>query len=85
MTLTEFLKLKVTCNISPETAELRTLDDFERDKADASLWRAGLLNVKKKKKNYHMLHYEQVFRNVLERRKSKCCGVLMRHRHKVNK
>ena len=49
MTLTEFLKLNVTCNISPETAELRTLDDFERDKADASLWRAGLLNVKKKK------------------------------------
>ena len=84
MTLTEFLKLNVTCNISPETAELRTLDDFERDKADASLWRAGLLNVKKKK-NYHMLHYEQVFRNVLERRKSKCCGVLMKHRHKVNK
>ena len=30
-----------------------------------------------------MLHYEQVFGNVFERRESKCCGVLMRHRRKV--
>ena len=30
-----------------------------------------------------MLHYEQVFGNVFERRKSKCCGVLMKHRRKV--
>ena len=26
-----------------------------------------------------MLHYEQVFRNVSERRESKCCAVLMKH------
>ena len=31
----------------------------------------------------HMLHYEQVFGNVFERKESKCCGVLMKHRHKV--
>ena len=30
-----------------------------------------------------MLHYEQVFRNVFERRESKCCTILMKHRRKV--
>ena len=30
-----------------------------------------------------MLHYEQVFGNGFERRKSKCCGVLMKHCRKV--
>ena len=41
--------------------------------------RAGLLSVK----NDHMLNYEQVFGNVFEKRKSKCCAVLMKHRRKV--
>ena len=30
-----------------------------------------------------MLHYEQEFGNAFERRESKCCGVLMKHRRKV--
>ena len=30
-----------------------------------------------------MLHYEQVFGNVFERRESKYRAVLMKHRHKV--
>ena len=30
-----------------------------------------------------MLYYEQVFGNVFERRESKCCAVLMKHRRKV--
>ena len=30
-----------------------------------------------------MLHCEQVFRNIFERRESKCCGVLMKHCRKV--
>ena len=30
-----------------------------------------------------MLHYEQVFGNVFERRESKCCAVLMKHHCKV--
>ena len=34
-------------------------------------------------RNDHMLHYEQVFGNVFERRESKCCAVLMKHRCKV--
>ena len=51
--------------------------------------RAGLLNVKSRtfkcegERNDHMLHYEQVFGNVFERRESKCCAVLMKHCHKV--
>ena len=30
-----------------------------------------------------MLHYGQVFDNVLERKESKCCGVLIKHCRKV--
>ena len=30
-----------------------------------------------------MLHYEQVFGNVSEKRESKCCALLMKHRRKV--
>ena len=30
-----------------------------------------------------MLHYERVFRNVFERRESKCCALLIKHRRKV--
>ena len=51
--------------------------------------RAGLLNVKNRtckreeERNDHMLPYEKVFGNVFERRKSKRCAVLMKHRRKV--
>ena len=31
-----------------------------------------------------MLHHEQRFGNVFERRESKFCGVLMKHRRKIN-
>ena len=87
MTLTEFCKLNATCNISPETAELRiwmTLKEMRQTR------RAGLLNVKSRtfkcegERNGHMLHYEQVFGNVFERKESKCCGVLIKHRRKVD-
>ena len=86
VTLTEFCKLNATCNISPEIAELRiwmTLKEMRQTR------RAGLLNVKSRtfkcegERNDHMLHYEQVFGNVFERRESKCCGVLMKHCRKV--
>ena len=30
-----------------------------------------------------MLYYEQVFGNIFDRRESKCCAVLMKHRRKV--
>ena len=33
--------------------------------------------------NHHTLHYEHAFRNVFERRESKCCAILMKHRRKV--
>ena len=35
------------------------------------------------KQNDHMLHYEQVFGNVFERRESKCCAALVKQRCKV--
>ena len=34
-------------------------------------------------RNDHMLHYEQVFGDPFERRESKCCAVLIKHRRKV--
>ena len=34
-------------------------------------------------RNHHMIHYEKAFGNVSERRESKGCGVLMKHRRKV--
>ena len=51
--------------------------------------RAGLLSLKSRtfkfegERNDHMLHYEQVFGNVFERKKSKYYAVLMKHHHKV--
>ena len=33
-------------------------------------------------RNDHMLHYEQVFGNIFERRESKCLAVLIKHRLK---
>ena len=60
----------------------KNLDHFERDQAHSYLWRAGLLNVKEKR-NDHMLHYQQVFGNAFERRKSKCCAALIKQRRKV--
>ena len=42
--------LKTLCNLQHFTRKCRfkNFDDFERDEADAYLWRAGLLNVKEK-------------------------------------
>ena len=34
-------------------------------------------------RNDHLLHYEQVFGDVFDRRESKCYGVLMKHRRKA--
>ena len=45
--------------------------------------RAGLLNVKNRtfkyegERNDHMLHYEEVFGNIFEKREIKFCVVLM--------
>ena len=43
--------LKTECNLQHFTRNFRikNLDDFERDEADAYLWRAELLNVKEKR------------------------------------
>ena len=39
--------------------------------------------MKEKEKDDQILHYKQVFGNVSERRKRKCCGVLIKHRRKI--
>ena len=36
------------------------------------------------KRNGQIIHYEQVFGNVSDRRESKCCAVLIKHPRKVN-
>ena len=61
---------------------IKNVDDFERDEADPYLWRAGVLNVKEKGMTICYI-YEEVFGDVFERRKSKYCAVLMKHRLKV--
>ena len=42
--------LETECNLQHFTrnCRIKNLDDFERDEADAYLWRAELLNVKEK-------------------------------------
>ena len=73
--------LKTECNLQHFTrnCRIKNLDDFERDEADAQ----SRTFKCEGERNDHMLHYEQVFGNVFERRESKCCAVLMKHRHKV--
>ena len=45
--------LKTECNLQHFTRNYRimNLDDFERDEADAYLWREGILNMKEKEMN----------------------------------
>ena len=42
--------LKTECNLQYfiRNCKIKNLDDFERDKADVYLWKAGLFNVKEK-------------------------------------
>ena len=58
---------------------IKNLDDFERDEADAY----SRTFKCEGKRNDHTLHCEQVFGNVFDRRESKYCAVLMKHRRKV--
>ena len=60
-------------------------NDFERDQADAysrTFKCEGMTFKSVGERKDHMLHYEQVFGNVSERRESKCCAVL-KHFRKV--
>ena len=51
--------------------------------------RAGLLNMNRRifkcerERNDHMQYFEKVFGNIFDRRESKYCAVLMKHRRKV--
>ena len=73
--------LKTKCNLKRLTTNFRIkdLDDFERDVADAYSRTFKCQG----ERNDNMLHHEQVCGNVFERKESKCCAVLMKHRCKV--
>ena len=73
--------MKTECNLQHLTRNVRikNLDDFERDEADTYSRTFKFEG----ERNDHMVHYEHVFDNVFERRESKCCAVLMKHRRKV--
>ena len=73
--------LKTEWNLQHLTrnCRIKNLNGFQRDEADAQ----SRTFKCEEKRNDHMLHYEQVFGDVSERRQSKCCTVLMKHRRKV--
>ena len=74
--------LKTECSLQHFTRNyiIKNLDEMKQMRQTLFV-DTGLLNVKEKG---HILHYEQVFRNVFERRESECCAVLIKHRRKVN-
>ena len=78
--------LKSECNLQYfiRNCMIRNLDDFERDEANAYLWRAGLLNVKGKGMIICYI-IDRCLASAFERRESKCCGVLMKHRRTVKR
>ena len=70
--------LKAECNLQQFTrnSRIKNLDNFERYEESRTFKCEG-------ERNDYMLHYEQVFGNVFERRESKCCGELMKHFRKI--
>ena len=74
--------LKTECNVPHffGNCRIKKLDYFERDEADACLWRAGLLNVKE---NEMTIWYIMNNSLVMFLRENKCCAVLMKHHRKV--
>ena len=76
--------LKTECNLQHfiRNCRIKNFDDFEKDEAEV-LFVGSRSSKCEGEKDDQMLHYKQVFGNVSERRKSKCCGVLIKHRHKV--
>ena len=76
--------LKTECNLQHfiRNCRIKNFDDFEKDEAEV-LFVGSRSSKCEGEKDDQMLHYKQVFGNVSERRKSKCCGVLIKHRRKV--
>ena len=62
--------MKIKCYLLCFTRNygVKHLVDFEGEKADTYLWRAGFLNVKEKRMTIYY-HLEQLFSNIFERRK----------------
>ena len=74
--------LKTECNLQHSTrnCRIKNQDDFERDKADTYMRRAGLLNMKEKGITISYIMNSCL---VMFLRGVKCCGVLVKHRRKV--
>ena len=81
MTLPEFWKLNAICYISPENADLRIYMTLQEVK-QARICKDQLYQIEGER-NENILHYEEMFGNFSERRESKCCGLLTKHRCKV--
>ena len=75
--------LKTECNLQHFTrnCRIKRLDDFERDEVDIYLWRARFLNVKEKGM-YIRYIMNRCLVNILQRRETECCRVLMKYCHK---
>ena len=74
--------LKTECNLQHfiRNCRIKNLDDLEMTQRRI----CGEQDFKfVGERNDHMLHYEEVFSNVFERRESRCCAVLMKHRRRV--
>ena len=63
------------------TKGIKNMADLDEDVQIIYLWRAGLLN-KKCEEMTICFHHEQFFGNRFERRETKCCGVLKKHKRK---
>ena len=76
--------LKTECNLQHfiRNCRIKNFDDFEKDEAEV-LFVGSRSSKCEGEEDDQMLHYKQVFGNVSERRKSKCCGVFIKHRRKV--
>ena len=74
--------LKTECNLQHfiRNCRIKNFDDFEKDEAEV-LFVGSRTSKCEGEKDDQMLHYKQEEKR--KRRKSKCCGVLIKHCRKV--
>ena len=84
VTFTEFWKLNATCNISPKTAELRIWMTL-REMRPTRIYGEQAFKCERERSDHIPYATLQTLKHysVFERRESKWCAVLMKHRRKV--
>ena len=77
--------LETECNLQHFTrnCKIKNLDDFERDEADTYLWRARLLNVKKKRMTILYIMNRCLVMFLSGGKVIIVCAALMKQRRKV--